>query len=984
MSGNNGAGRLALQGGLTRRPSRANATGRRSRQDPLSALGALQAEGGNRAVSQLLGRGVPLEPQLREDMEARFGTGFDEVRVHDHPAAHTVAESMHAKAWARGGDIGFGRGRFAPSSSEGRELLAHELAHVVQQRRGGAPPSWERGANNELAADRAAVAAVNGTGPVAVEGASGVGVARAEADQPAAAGDDQLTSMVNKVRRAIVERIVANAGYIGPGTVLVAKANEGVSDQLFQELWREGKGKALLLKFASLGATGVAQAFGGYQIGLVEGLLSPATDAVKGVFGLGVVAESARNLAWGLLKSAYNAGGEIGAEIQQVLDESKALADSASATMKALANDPGTLKWLMSLPEAANQFAQQQAYALGKSGASKVVKALESPWEQKQGDAQPEPELGLSTLASWGYTKAGQWTGAAHDWLIQSPGAKIGESVGYAVGVVAVQVLLLATTAGSASIIEGAGVALAKVASVVAKVSATAGKAVSGAAGMVVMLGGAIRSVEAVMARIGTAFKGAAVSAFEGFVQRSGSWLRALLAMLKKLLGIAEKAENRLPAPTPHATPRLAAPASPANRTSAGPTLVPPDTNGPTLVPDDSFDSDWSPDRPTELKVAPLPAADPDRGPGPGLRVQRASDTYNPEADTDAAIAPNETGNSTFTPKESLDFDSYADEDTELKIAPVAAPDPDRGPGPGLRVQSASDTYNPEADVDANIAPNETGNSTFVPDDSLDFDSYADKDTELRIAPVVETDPNRGPGPGLRQQRASDTYNPEADTDALAPTERSNSTFVPDDSLESDWHPDEVTETNVPPQREHAPSALSQGTSPPSGSSAPPATDSLPPYADRNYPANSQPRRPAEWPSTPEQRARDRAVPMYEGDEGFVDPSPRQTPAAPPQLTPGQQEGVEHTRRGFLDAPPRERPAQEPYTADEAAAAVERIRGQERPHRPSANEPLPPDQEMDAQGANDGLTERERAIQQKKDRLKRLADRWNRRWGLKR
>lgn len=919
MSGGNGAGRLALQGGLTRRPSRADATGQRSRHDPLSALGDLQAEAGNRAVSQLLGRGVPLEPQLREDMEARFGTGFEDVRVHDDPAAHAVAESMQAKAWARGGDIGFGRGRFVPSSLEGRELLAHELAHVVQQRRGGTAPSWERGASNELAADRAATAAVRGAGPVAVEGASGVGVARAEADQPAAAGDDQLTSMLNGVRRAIVERIVANAGYVGPGTVLVAKANEGVSDQLFQELWREGKGKALLLKFASLGATGVAQAFGGYQIGLVEGLLSPATDAVKSVFGLGVVAESARNLAWGLLKSAYNASGQIGAEIQQVLDESKALTDSASATMKALASDPGTLKWLMSLPEAANQFAQQQAYALGKAGASKVVKTLESPWEQKKDDAQPEPEAGLSTAAAWVYSKFGDMAGATHDWMFQSPGAKIGEGVGYAVGFVAVQVLLLATTAGSASIIEGAGVALAKVAAVVAKVSATAGKAVGGAAALVVMLGEAIHKVQAVMGRIGTAFKGAAVSAFDGFVQRSGSWLRALLALLKKLLGIAEKAEDKLPAPKPQAKPRIAPPANP--------TLVPPDTNGPTLVPDESFESAAYAEELTEPGL-PRSRVPPPESRQPGTPPDAASSAA--PADT-----PGPEIGRTPNPGDSVDFDSYAEAQTDPGITQG------RVPSAASRQQGTSPDATPSAAL-ADTPGSEIGR-TPTPDDPVDYDSYSEALTDPGITQ------GRVPSAATRQQGTSPNA---ASSPAAGPAATPADTPGP-----------EIPQTPTP------------AADPPRT----PAPDSLPPYADPDWPANAERRQLPPWPSTPEQRARDRYLGRNrdESDPDFVDLSPRIAPQAP-ELTPGQQEGVEHARRGYQDAPPGERPAQEEYTPERAAAAVRRIYEAERPHRPSANQPAGPGEVIDAQtGEPRNLTPKERDTLQLNQDLDAIWREWD-------
>ena len=182
-------------------------------------------------------------------METRFGSDFGGVRVHDHPVAHAVAEAMNAKAWTFGSEVGVRRRPLRAGSPGRKRLLAHELAHVIQQRRGGGAPPWQRGAFNEVAADRAAAAVAHGSGQVAVEGASGVGVARAEVDGPSAAGDDATTAMMNRFRRTLLDAILAGAGYVGPGAVLLAKANEGFSDRTFQELWREGRGKAIAHQF---------------------------------------------------------------------------------------------------------------------------------------------------------------------------------------------------------------------------------------------------------------------------------------------------------------------------------------------------------------------------------------------------------------------------------------------------------------------------------------------------------------------------------------------------------------------------------------------------------------------------------------------------------------------------------------------------------------------------------------------------------------
>lgn len=81
--------------------------------------------------------GNALEPALKLDMEQRFGHDFSRVRVFAGGDASRQAHQLGAQAFACGPNMVFGAGRFAPGSSDGRALLAHELAHVVQQSRPG-------------------------------------------------------------------------------------------------------------------------------------------------------------------------------------------------------------------------------------------------------------------------------------------------------------------------------------------------------------------------------------------------------------------------------------------------------------------------------------------------------------------------------------------------------------------------------------------------------------------------------------------------------------------------------------------------------------------------------------------------------------------------------------------------------------------------------------------------------------------------------
>lgn len=79
------------------------------------------------------GGGEPLAPAPRQFFESRFGADFSDVRIHSDNQANESAKSMNALAYTRGRDVVFGAGQFAPETLDGKRLLAHELAHVVQQ-----------------------------------------------------------------------------------------------------------------------------------------------------------------------------------------------------------------------------------------------------------------------------------------------------------------------------------------------------------------------------------------------------------------------------------------------------------------------------------------------------------------------------------------------------------------------------------------------------------------------------------------------------------------------------------------------------------------------------------------------------------------------------------------------------------------------------------------------------------------------------------
>lgn len=125
---------------------------------PLAQPKAEGADSGTSAAALVPAGGSPLPQALRARFEPTFGRTFEDVRVHSGPEAARVARAQSAQAFTVGRDIVFGEGHYAPGSPRGDALLAHELAHVVQQ--GGrrhtatdASPALEHEA--DAAADRA-------------------------------------------------------------------------------------------------------------------------------------------------------------------------------------------------------------------------------------------------------------------------------------------------------------------------------------------------------------------------------------------------------------------------------------------------------------------------------------------------------------------------------------------------------------------------------------------------------------------------------------------------------------------------------------------------------------------------------------------------------------------------------------------------------------------------------------------------------------
>ena len=86
-------------------------------------------------IQSLKGGSQPLSENDRTFFEPRFGYNFSQVRVYTDTRAAESARAVNARAYTVGQDMVFGAGQYAPESSPGQRLMAHELTYVVQQSR---------------------------------------------------------------------------------------------------------------------------------------------------------------------------------------------------------------------------------------------------------------------------------------------------------------------------------------------------------------------------------------------------------------------------------------------------------------------------------------------------------------------------------------------------------------------------------------------------------------------------------------------------------------------------------------------------------------------------------------------------------------------------------------------------------------------------------------------------------------------------------
>lgn len=112
-------------------------------------------------VMHSLGKGKALDTTTRSKMEFVFETNFSNVEIHTDSKAGNLSDSMNARAFTVGNHIAFKNGEHKPGTLIGDALLAHELAHVMQQQKGSVDAKSNDNTNYARLEEEADVSAVN-------------------------------------------------------------------------------------------------------------------------------------------------------------------------------------------------------------------------------------------------------------------------------------------------------------------------------------------------------------------------------------------------------------------------------------------------------------------------------------------------------------------------------------------------------------------------------------------------------------------------------------------------------------------------------------------------------------------------------------------------------------------------------------------------------------------------------------------------------
>jgi hypothetical protein len=522
--------------------------------------------------------GRPLDSPMRAVMEPLFGHSFADVRIHTDAKAAASARAVHAHAYTVGSNIAFAGG-YVPGSSAGRRLLAHELAHVVQQSSNGPIP----GITQEHDADRAADRVLAGK-PAQIGS-----TARAELQrQENPAQEEPVPSFIgNRIVAHVTDKLP-----LGTETRIVGAAMAGILVGAIKELTSGGKGRVFIEALRQFKPANVADVMVGYTTGALEGLVSPIT----GLFDLAQFGEHVQAMAANLIAGAL-------ARHSTLIDDLRELVPSAASLKKALGSalarfrehPLATISALLSAPIDLSIAAEKKAYQFGAQHGREIIDSLVEPVDPKKKPSQPAAEKPKGFfITDW---IEGKVT-AAHDVIIDVPWAKMGEKLGYAVGWAVINAAMLLLTEGIGNFIVECAVELGNLSKTLGVFAKAAGRIAEVVAGV----GKAIARVEKVVELVTGAVLKPLEPILKPFLEPFAAFIAKLRGFLKKVLGIAEKeaatvateaaakglstaadAATHAPKPTPHPAPRVAphepaSPHAPVGRGAMGEGGAPPTT----------------------------------------------------------------------------------------------------------------------------------------------------------------------------------------------------------------------------------------------------------------------------------------------------------------------------------------------------------------------------------------------------------------------
>jgi hypothetical protein len=340
-----------------------------------SASGSPRSQVAPPIVSRVLqSGGTPLDHKSREYFEPRFRHDFAKVRVHTGSQAAASAEAVNAHAYTVGSHIVFGANQ-SESGGTGNRLLAHELAHVVQQSSVPQPGSSIRvldDPKSERSADRAANKFESGREAADTMQPVPLSVQRDEAAaQPAELG---------WFGSGLVEVAAAPAAVMGSSIHSIVKATfRGFFSEIKAQSAKRGEQIWDKTKEVFGSVSNAAKFIGHYWWGLVKGIFSPIT----GLFDMAVLIGKLGYMSGQIQANAWTRRGELVDDIAKIGTSMSALGQRAGAAFsEAKAHPVETVKALSSWFSGLEQQAVTGAESGGHSAAEALLSQLDKPPEQ--------------------------------------------------------------------------------------------------------------------------------------------------------------------------------------------------------------------------------------------------------------------------------------------------------------------------------------------------------------------------------------------------------------------------------------------------------------------------------------------------------------------------------------------------------------------------------------------------------------------------